>query len=243
MKEETRKKKILIIENDRINRHFLEALLLENGMYETRTANDGVEGLEIFEEFMPDLVLLDIMMPVMDGYETCRRIKKNDRYTPVIFITAIDRNNEEARERMLATGVDDILTKPVQDYIVKMRVRSYLSLKEYYDRMIEVEKKNMALAMAVTANHEMNQPMMIMKGNLDMFLISVEKNKSIDDHQRGYLSKIDNAMKRMSDILDKFKQATTMSFENYTSQSRMIVFNEDDNGDEVGGDGGDDVQP
>ena len=233
MSEQPQKKKILIVENDRINRQFLEAVLLEEDVYDIRTANNGKEGLEIFEEFEPDVTLLDIMMPVMDGYETCRRIKEHERYTPVIFITAIDRNNDEARERMLDAGADDILTKPVQDFIVKMRVRSYLRLKEYYDRIIEVEKKNMALAMAVTANHEMNQPLMIMKGNLEMFLFSLEKECPIDARQRHYLEMIDQATARMAHILDKFKQATSMTFENYTDQSKMIVFADEEDHDDA----------
>jgi len=226
------KKKVLIVENDRINRQFLEAVLDEEGIYEIRTANNGKEGVELFESFLPDVALLDIMMPVMDGYEACRRIKDFDRYTPVIFITAIDRNNDEARANMLAAGADDILTKPVQDFIVKMRVRSYARMKEYYDRIIDVEKKNMALAMAVTANHEMNQPLMIMKGNLEMFLLSVGEHCPFDKKQKRYLYKIDEATQRMADILDKFKLATSMTFENYTDQSKMIVFSDEEKGDD-----------
>ena len=222
------KKKILIVENDRINRQFLEAVLLEEELYDIRTANNGAEGVKVFEEFEPDVVLLDIMMPVMDGYEACRIIKKHERYTPVIFITAIDRNNDEARELMLDAGADDILTKPVQDFIVKMRVRSYLRLKEYYDRVIMVEKNNMALAMAVTANHEMNQPLMIMKGNLEMFMLGLQEECNITERQRRYLDKIDEATQRMVNILDKFKAATSMTFENYTDQSRMIVFQDEE---------------
>lgn len=222
------RKRILIVENDRINRQYLEAVLLEEDVYNIQTANNGAEGIKIFREFQPDVALLDIMMPVMDGYETCRRIKEFERYTPVIFITAIDRNNDEARERMLQAGADDILTKPVQDFVVKMRVRSYVHLKEYYDRIIEVEKKNMALAMAVTANHEMNQPLMIMKGNLEMFMLSLDQECNVSEKQKRYLDKIDNATSRMVGILEKFKQATSMTFENYTDQARMIVFQEDE---------------
>ncbi len=220
--------KILIVENDKINRQYMQAILEEEEKYEIETAANGEEGVKKFDIFNPDIVLLDVRMPVMDGYEACKSIKAREGFCPVIFITAIDRSNDEERERMLNAGADDILTKPVEDYIVKMRVRSYLRLKELHDRNIMNEKKNTALAMAVTANHEINQPLMIVKGNLELFKLHVQKQCNENDPKvEHYMKKIEDATQRMVDILDRFKQATSMTFRDYTDFTQMLVFHDD----------------
>ncbi len=220
--------KILIVENDKINRQYMQAILEEEEKYEIETAANGQEGVRKFETFQPDIVLMDVRMPIMNGYIACREIKAREGFVPVIFITAIDRSNDDERERMLNAGADDILSKPVEDYVVKMRVRSYLRLKELHDRNMMMEKKNTALAMAVTANHEMNQPLMIVKGNLELFRLHLEQNCREDDKKtEHYLKKIEAATQRMVGILDRFKLATSMTFKDYTDFEQMLVFHDD----------------
>ncbi len=220
--------KILIVENDKINRQYMQAILEEEEKYEIDTAANGLDGVRKFEKFKPDIVLLDVRMPIMDGYDACREIKEHEGFVPVIFITAIDRSNDEERERMLNAGADDILTKPVEDYVVKMRVRSYLRLKELHDRNMMIEKKNTALAMAVTANHEMNQPLMIVKGNVELFRLHLEQVCQDPDRKtEHYMRKIEEATQRMVEILDRFKLATSMTFKDYTDFEQMLVFHDD----------------
>ena len=123
--------KILIIDDTPHNVKMLVDLLSAKG-YATATATSGQAGLEQVEAERPDLVLLDVMMPGMDGYEVCRRIRANPEYgiLPVVMVTALD----PARERIkgLEAGADDFLTKPVNMAELVARVRSLLRIKDLY---------------------------------------------------------------------------------------------------------------
>src|SRR6266540_3166441 len=123
--------KILIVDDTPHNVKMLVDLLSAKG-YATVTAASGQEGLELVEAERPDLVLLDVMMPGMDGYEVCRRIRANPNYgiLPVVMVTALD----PARERIkgLEAGADDFLTKPVNMAELVARVRSLLRIKDLY---------------------------------------------------------------------------------------------------------------
>jgi adenylate cyclase len=124
-------KKILIVDDTPHNVKMLVDLLSARG-YETITAASGKEGLAQIEARRPDLVLLDVMMPEMDGYEVCRRIRANPEHgvLPVVMVTALD----PARERIkgLDAGADDFLTKPVNMAELTARVRSLLRIKDLY---------------------------------------------------------------------------------------------------------------
>ena len=126
-----RPKKILIVDDTPHNVKMLVDLLSAKG-YETVTAASGQDGLDQLEAERPDLVLLDVMMPGMDGYEVCRRIRANPEHAmlPVVMVTALD----PARERIkgLDAGADDFLTKPVNMAELAARVRSLLRIKDLY---------------------------------------------------------------------------------------------------------------
>src|SRR6266487_654807 len=123
--------KILVVDDTVHNVRMLVDLLAAKG-YSTVTAASGPEALAKVEAERPDLVLLDIMMPDMDGYEVCRRIRATPEYgiLPVVMVTALD----PARERIkgLEDGADDFLTKPVNMAELIARVRSLLRIKDLY---------------------------------------------------------------------------------------------------------------
>ena len=102
-------------------------------MGEVFFARSGEEGLEVAMREVPDLILLDIVMPGMDGYQTCERLRTNDitRGTPVIFISALDSDAEEIRG--LDLGAVDYISKPFRPAAVRARVRNHLELKRHRD--------------------------------------------------------------------------------------------------------------
>ncbi|MGD9912831.1 MAG: PleD family two-component system response regulator [Rhizobiaceae bacterium] len=126
--------RILVVDDVPANVKLLEVRLLAE-YFEVLTANSGPEALEICEHGKVDVMLLDVMMPQMDGFEVCRRLK-NDPATshiPVIMITALDQISD--RVRGLEAGADDFLTKPVNDLQLMTRVKSLVRLKMLTDEL------------------------------------------------------------------------------------------------------------
>lgn len=118
---------ILIVDDTEANLEILAEIL--GDQYDIMVAQDGPEALERINSEIPDLILLDIMMPGMDGYEVCRRLQEADetREIPVIFVTAL--SEEEDETRGLELGAVDYITKPISPPIVQARVKTQLSLK------------------------------------------------------------------------------------------------------------------
>jgi len=128
----TEPRKILVVDDMPRNSKLLDDLLTVKG-YSVETAASGAEGLEKIESWQPDLILLDIMMPEMNGYEVCRKIRENPatEILPVVLVTSLDGNEE--RIKGLEAGADDFLSKPVNQPALLARVRSLLRIKELYD--------------------------------------------------------------------------------------------------------------
>ena len=124
--------RVLVVDDIAANVRLLEAKLLVE-YYEVLTANDGATALEIVKDSMPDIVLLDVMMPGMDGFEVCRNIKNNPvtAHIPVVMVTAL--SDVSDRVKGLEAGADDFLTKPVNDLALFARIRSLVRLKRAMD--------------------------------------------------------------------------------------------------------------
>jgi len=124
--------RILVVDDVLPNLRLLEAKLAAE-YFQVATAPDGWRALELARSWSPDLMLLDVMMPGMDGYEVCRRLKADPvtEHLPVVMVTAL--NDPLERVRGLEAGADDFLTKPVEDQTLFARVRSLVRLKRLLD--------------------------------------------------------------------------------------------------------------
>ena len=124
--------RILVVDDNKLNVKLLEAKLAKDYYY-VSTAENGVEALESVKNDMPDLILLDIMMPEMDGFEACTRLKTDPltAHIPIVMVTALSDISD--RVKGLACGEDDFLTKPIKDVALMERVRSLLRLKMIMD--------------------------------------------------------------------------------------------------------------
>ncbi|MEA2645222.1 MAG: cyclic di-GMP phosphodiesterase [Chloroflexota bacterium] len=141
---------VLVVDDEPVNRELLEAYL-ERLDCEVITAVDGAQALALVEARPPDVVLLDAMMPRVDGFEVCRRLKADPatRLIPVVMVTSL--NDVGDRVRALDAGADDFLAKPVDRVEVLARVTSLIRLKQLYDRLDGAEAVIFALASAVEA--------------------------------------------------------------------------------------------
>ena len=118
---------ILLVDDNVANLQVLREALAGLGV-RILIAKNGLLALNVVEKTRPDLILLDVMMPEMDGYEVCRRLQANDatRHVPVIFLTALGDPEDEAKG--LALGAVDYITKPIHPELVRARVRNHLEL-------------------------------------------------------------------------------------------------------------------
>jgi len=124
--------RVLIVDDIAANVRLLQAKL-EADYYEVLTASNGRAAMEMAIAQQPDIILLDVMMPEIDGYEVCRQIKEHPetRHIPIILLTALD--GREDRLSGLEAGADDFLTKPVDDVILMARLRALVRLKQMVD--------------------------------------------------------------------------------------------------------------
>jgi diguanylate cyclase (GGDEF)-like protein len=143
--ESDRPARILIVDDHEDNVELLRARLEHRG-FECTTARDGVEALAAIEAAPPDLVLLDLMMPRIDGFEVARRIKQNPNlpFIPIIVQTALD--NVEHKVEGLAAGADDYITKPINFAELEARVRSMLRIKRLQEALESANTKLTRLA-------------------------------------------------------------------------------------------------
>ncbi|MBI4465241.1 MAG: response regulator, partial [Acidobacteria bacterium] len=150
-REEWRKKvppTILVVDDEPGFRDFLGTLLRRQGL-QVVTAADGQEALSQFSRHQPDLVLLDVEMPQLNGFEVCQQLKQNPgtRLTPVVLVTGLSAT--EQRIRGIESGADDFLNKPVDRNELLARVRSLLNLKAYTDELDRAESVLFALARSI----------------------------------------------------------------------------------------------
>lgn len=149
-KDQNRNSRILVVDDVEPNRELLEAHLISEG-YQVESACNGHEALEMVQTRAPDLILLDIQMPGINGYQVCEKIKagENTRLIPIVMITAL--REMEDKIRAIEVGADDFISKPFNKLEVLARIRSLLKVKYLNDQLDTAENVIFALAQAIEA--------------------------------------------------------------------------------------------
>lgn len=157
----TSPKTVLAVDDEPMARDIVEGFLFQDG-YQFLFASDGPETLAILEDQLPDIILLDVMMPEMDGFTVCQRIKSNDRWRhiPVILVTALGEKEDLLRGN--EAGADDFIQKPVKEIELRTRVRSLLRIKEQYDQVQHALRLREDLAHMIV--HDMRSPLTAILG-------------------------------------------------------------------------------
>ncbi|MGL1935900.1 MAG: response regulator [Fibrobacterales bacterium] len=174
--------KILIVDDDEINIEILEDILEDN--YIVQVASDGESALGKMESFIPDVVLLDIMMPGIDGYEVCRRIRNNNsfKYVKVLLVSA----KAMLQERLegYAAGADDYVTKPFDHNELLAKVQIFVKLK--YEEEVDRLKGDLLHLLS----HEKRTPLNSILGLSELLLSSSE---NLNAEERSYIKEIQKA--------------------------------------------------
>ena len=193
---------ILIVDDEEKNIKLLKAILSMEG-FSIRRALDGKTALDMVAQKHPDLILLDVMMPGINGFDVCRKLKENEstRTIPILMVTAL----KEKKDRLMAieAGADDFLSKPIDAIEIQVRVKSLLRIKRYYDQLaaknIELQEKNNRLkelenkkeALYHMIVHDLRSPLSAIKGALEVIMLSPsddtpeERNDLIDVSLQG----------------------------------------------------------
>ncbi len=196
-------KKILIVDDEPVNVKVIQRKLEKEG-YEVFMASNGAECLELVKENRPDIVLLDIMMPEMDGIETCRRLKEDPKTEsiPVIFVTAkMDRSDKVSG---LDIGAIDYITKPIDMEETLARVRTHLRLESMHRENIELqqrlgEARRTAAIGSMTQGiaHNLNNLLGVVVGYLDLLKLRMNQPDKLDSG----IASMEKAVKRMVDLV------------------------------------------
>lgn len=130
---------VLIVDDEPRNLKLLQ-VMLRNTDYSLETAENGREALQQVEALQPDLILLDVMMPEMDGFQVAAEIRKNPEYAriPIVMVTAL--RDTEDRVKAIEAGADDFLSKPVEKTELRARIKSLLQVKAYHDHMLSYQE-------------------------------------------------------------------------------------------------------
>ncbi|UCH95790.1 MAG: response regulator [Candidatus Aminicenantes bacterium] len=213
---------ILIVDDVPQNLQVLVNILREKD-YKISVATSGRKALEIIDRFLPDLILLDIMMPQPDGFQVCKKLKASPQTKdiPIIFLTAKIETGDIVKGFDL--GAVDYVTKPFNKDELLARINTHLELRKAQKEIIRLEQKNAVLAVALTANHEINQPLTVLQGNFELFQASLDKDRLTNRQQR-FLTRIEKSIERIQAILKKMSAPTSIHFENYLENKEMVIF-------------------
>ena len=211
MNEAKNPARILVVDDEGRNRRLLTAMLEADG-YAATEAADGAQALELARQSPPDLVLLDIMMPVMDGYAVAQALKAHaaTRAIPVIMVTALD--DREARLHGLEAGAEEFVTKPVDRNELRIRVRNLLRLKEFSD-VLQCSREQLQIAndklnetnrgleaFSYSASHDLRAPLRHISGYSAMLVH--EMAGQLSAKAMHYLQEITGASRRMAQLID-----------------------------------------
>ncbi len=165
---------VLVVDDIDVNREMLARILKRQKCQVSQVA-DGLEALEILKTVTPDLILLDVSMPNMDGYEVCEQIKANPstQHIPVIFISAL--NELEDKMRAFQVGGVDYITKPFKVEEVSARVNSQLTMAQQRQKIMQLNETQAQILQMVS--HDLKNPLQIIIGYASMLL---EPNPPID---------------------------------------------------------------
>jgi two-component system, HptB-dependent secretion and biofilm response regulator len=199
------KMKVLAVDDNRTNLHILQVFLKKLG-HDVILAENGVDAIRQFTAEAPDVILLDIMMPIMDGFEAARRIKamNQDRWTPIIFLSAL--NRDENLVEGLDAGADDYLTKPINFVVLEAKLRSIqrsLALQQastdaldrikaisdnVLDAIVTINEQGIIISVNLASERIFGWPSSEMVGHSVTMLMPEPARSQHDDYVRRYLA-------------------------------------------------------
>jgi DNA-binding response OmpR family regulator len=209
--------KILVIDDSKITQVLIEEIFL--GIYDVLFRDNGLEGIAAVRELSPDLILLDIHMPLMDGFEVCRVLKGDEttKAIPLLFLTTLASDAEKVRG--FASGAEDYIIKPFHREELLARIRVHLALSNARKQGLELERLNVFKEMAVAISHEINNPLTSIYAFLHVLQRDLAESPPIIQNS---LQGIRAEIKRIQEITGKLAHASKVAQTSYNRDITMI---------------------
>ena len=212
--------KILIVDDSKTAQAVLSLILDAEYLIDIR--DNAISALSIAGSDLPDLILLDIHMPDMDGFEACRVLKQREhtRDIPIIFITSLDSELEKVRG--FEAGADDYIVKPVYPLELVARVRAHIGARKSRLHALSMERMSVFKEMAVTLCHEINNPLTSVNAYLHLLKRDFPE---LGDPVKEIVAAIQVEANRVSEIIETLSEATTVATTIYNRDVKMFDLN------------------
>ena len=207
---------ILAIDDSQVSLNLIRTELVSEG-YTVSTAPSAAEGLKLIKVALPDCIVLDFEMPENDGPTFCRQLKGDDRYRhiPVLLLTA--KNETSYLLEAINAGADDFIAKDADLRVLKAKVAAMVRTKRIYDELGRMQRVEGIRQIVATYNHEFNNPLTIVIGNLAYLRGSVDDEKNKLRVERAY-----EAAARMSELVKKIRQLRDYVDSSYGEGETML---------------------
>lgn len=218
-------KKILVVDDQKDNVFVLQERLIREG-FEVLPAYDGPTCLTIASEENPDLILLDVMMPGMSGFEVCKKLTSNEetKLIPVLLVTALT-EAEDLKEGFQA-GAFDYIKKPFNRVELIARIKSALSFRESQKVMLEIEKVQTYAATVITANHEIKQPLTLINLSTAAINRELRKEELSKDVVHKRVTFIEDATKDIISVLQKLSSIKVPVLTDWVNDLKVVDLSE-----------------
>jgi len=219
-------KRILVIDDHPENVFMIQDRLEHDG-YKVLTAFNGREGIDKALNELPDLILLDIMMPDITGFDVCKTLVRDQKTKniPIILVTA--KSSAEDTKEGLEAGAIDYIKKPFNKVELLARVNSALKLSAAQKSLLDSQKRDTFFATVVTANHKIKQPLTLLTLSSTALKREVSKDEISKEAIIKRLNYIDIAIKEITDVLNQLNAIRDPIISNYTQNIKMIKFDDD----------------
>ncbi len=203
---------ILIVDDEKKNRIFMKDVLEVKG-YRVSEAEDGEQALHKVIKEPPDVILLDVMMPGMDGFEVCRRLKKDPKTAsiPILMVTALSERSD--RIKGIQAGANDFLLKPIDHHEIVLRIHNAVyakhlfdQLQEDYNRLKELESLRDNLTHMII--HDLRQPITVISGYLQ--LLKLQEDDSTIEIERKIFGQISKAVNMLIKMVESLLDVTRL---------------------------------
>lgn len=197
---------ILIVEDDQLTMETVSKMLTQEG-FQIQTASDGSQCLDMLKDSKPDLMLMDVVLPMINGIETCNQLRTDPvlQKIPVLFVTA--NTDDETLEAAFGAGGSDYVHKPVKRVELLARVRSALTQQKAIEKLAEEEKLKVVLETAGGVCHKINQPLQFVLGSLQIMMMDMPP----DEPRHKDLAAILERVEKMGEITRNLADITRYS--------------------------------